>query len=121
MALKVYAEPVARFRAWLANMARPARAPATASQRHGQQVFDTQACASCHSIRGTPARGTIGPDLTHMATRSTLAAVTIPNRRDYLGTWIANPQHFKPGTRMPGLRLSGPDFQAILDYLQSLR
>jgi cytochrome c oxidase subunit 2 len=121
MALEVYAQPPAAFRAWLANMRAPRRAPATPSQRRGEQVFLTQACSACHTIRGTSARGTIGPDLTHLASRATLAAATIPNRRDELGEWIADPQHVKPGNRMPGLHLSGPDFQSVLDYLQSLR
>ena len=76
---------------------------------------------SRRSIRGTSANGDIGPDLTHLATRSTLAAVTIPNRRDYLDEWIRDPQHVKPGTKMPGLDLNGPDFQALLSYLQSLK
>jgi len=121
MALEVVAQPPAAFRAWLRNMTAPRRAPSTASQHRGEQVFLTQACSACHAIRGTSARGDIGPDLTHLASRSTLAAVTIPNRRDTLGDWIADPQHVKPGNRMPGLHLSGPDFQALLDYLQSLR
>jgi cytochrome c oxidase subunit II len=121
MALEVDAQEPAGFRAWLADMRRPARASSTGSQHRGEQVFLTQACSACHTIRGTAAKGDIGPDLTHLASRTSLAAVTIPNRRDTLGDWIADPQHVKPGNRMPGLHLSGGDFQSILDYLQSLR
>jgi cytochrome c oxidase subunit 2 len=72
-------------------------------------------------MRGTPARGTVGPDLTHVASRTTLAALTIPNTKGYLGGWILDPQHVKPGNRMPGLNLNGPDFQALLAYLESLK
>jgi cytochrome c oxidase subunit II len=121
MAMKVFADPPDKFRAWLRNMAAPRRAPASPSASRGERVFLANACASCHTIRGTAAHGTVGPDLTHLATRTSLAAVTIPNRRGYLGGWILDPQHVKPGNKMPALNLSGPDFQAVLDYLQSLR
>jgi cytochrome c oxidase subunit II len=121
MAMKVFAQPPAEFRAWLRNMAAPRRAPSTPSTAAGEHVFLANACASCHTIRGTPAKGTVGPDLTHLATRTSLAAVTIPNRRGYLGGWILDPQHVKPGNKMPAINLSGPDFQAVLNYLQSLR
>lgn len=120
MGLAVYAQPPAEFRAWLANMARPARPPLTAEERRGREVFLSQACAACHTIRGTPASGTVGPDLTHLQTRRTLAALTIPNTRGYLGGWILDPQDVKPGAKMPGLSLEGPEFQALLAYLESL-
>lgn len=120
MAVYVIAQTKAKFRAWLANMARPAPKPQTAQQRKGLQVFLSNACAGCHQIRGTSADGTIGPDLTHLQTRRTLAALTIPNRKGYLGGWILDPQHVKPGNKMPGLNLGGPDFQALLAYLESL-
>jgi cytochrome c oxidase subunit 2 len=81
----------------------------------------TDQCASCHTIRGTSARGQIGPDLTHLASRSTIAALTLPNDATYLAQWIANPQHFKPGNRMPGLNLSGQQVNSIVTYLRSLR
>jgi cytochrome c oxidase subunit 2 len=120
MALYVIAQPLPQFRAWLANMAKPARTPTTAAQRRGRRVFLQNACSGCHQIRGTSAHGTVGPDLTHLQTRQTLAAVTIPNRIGYLGGWILDPQHIKPGNKMPGLNLSGPDFRDLLAYLESL-
>jgi cytochrome c oxidase subunit II len=121
MAFEVVAQPPRRFHAWLANMSKPGRAPTTAVQRRGQRVFLSNACASCHTIRGTPARGDIGPDLTHLATRSAIAAETIPNTRRYLGDWIRDPQHIKPGNLMPGLKLSGVDVRALVAYLGGLR
>jgi cytochrome c oxidase subunit 2 len=121
MAMWVFAEPPDQFRAWLANEAAPAPAPQTAEERKGQDVFLSNACADCHTIRGTEAGGKIGPDLTHVAERTTLAAATIPNRTGYLAGWILDPQHVKPGNKMPGLNLSGPDFQALLQYVDSLR
>jgi cytochrome c oxidase subunit 2 len=121
MAMQVVAEPQPAFRAWLQNMAKPRRAPTTPAERRGEQVFLSNQCASCHTIRGTSARGDVGPDLTHLATRATLAANTIPNREGYLGGWVLDPQHVKPGNKMPGLNLDGPEFQALLSYLQSLK
>ena len=121
MAMAVYADTPARFRAWLANMSRPLAPPTSRQARAGEQVFLTQQCASCHTIRGTAARGRIGPDLTHLQTRHTLAALTIPNDRAHLADWVANPQRAKPGNKMPGLNLTGAQFQQLLSFLQGLR
>ncbi len=121
MALLVYADPPARFRAWLSVQGKKARAPAGPAVRRGEQVFLDEGCSGCHAIRGTPADAHVGPDLTHLASRSTLAADTIPNTRGYLGGWILDPQHVKPGNRMPGFDLRGRELGYLLDYLQSLR
>ena len=121
MGLKVLADPPARFRTWLANMARPRRPPQTAGQMAGERVFQSEACASCHAIRGTPARGTVGPDLTHLATRTTLAALTIANTPGRLRDWIRDPQSIKPGAKMPALGLSPQQIQSLVTYLESLR
>ena len=121
MALLVVADPPARFRAWLAANAAPAPAPSTAAERGGLDAFLDEGCGGCHTIRGTAADGTLGPDLTHVADRTTLAAVTIPNDRGYLAGWILDPQHFKPGNRMPGLPLSGSQLQDVLAYLRSTK
>src|SRR3954454_12774857 len=119
MAMAVYADPPARFKAWLANEAKPL-AP-SARQRPGYQVFTHNQCASCHTLRGTDARGAIGPDLTHLITRKTLAALTIPNTRGYLSAWVLDPQHFKPGNKMPGLTLAPADQRRLVNFLESLR
>jgi cytochrome c oxidase subunit II len=121
MAMYVYADTPARFHAWLANQEQPRRAPSTPAEQRGEQVFLANACASCHTIRGTAAQGDVGPDLTHVASRGTLAALTIPNTPDFLGRWIKDPQHVKPGNRMPGLQLSDPDVRDIVAYLEALR
>jgi cytochrome c oxidase subunit II len=121
MGLYVFADPPARFRAWLANMGRPRRAPATPAARAGEQVFIANRCSSCHTIRGTAARGQVGPDLTHVATRTTLAALTIPARRRDLAAWVHDPQQIKPGTLMPVVPLNRRDFQSLLAYLESLK
>jgi cytochrome c oxidase subunit 2 len=121
MALYVVAQPMPAFQAWLTNMAAPVRRPSGVTQAQGARLFAADQCASCHQIRGTSAAGTIGPDLTHVATRSTLAALTIPNQPAALRQWIANPQRAKPGNRMPDLGLPPSEIDQIAAYLESLR
>lgn len=120
MAIEVVAESPARFRAWLANMARPAVLPATEEQREGLGVFLSEPCASCHTIAGTAAQGDVGPNLTHLASRSTLAALTIPNTPLYLRGWIADPQDVKPGAKMPSVPLSRRQLDELVAYLEHL-
>jgi cytochrome c oxidase subunit 2 len=121
MAFWVVAEPRARFERWLAAQARPAHVPSPGSETRGQQVLLGSACVYCHRIAGTNATGEVGPDLTHVASRRTLAAATIPNTRGYLAGWILDPQHVKPGNKMPATDLDGGQLQDLLDYLESLR
>jgi cytochrome c oxidase subunit 2 len=96
-------------------------APATETQARGQLVFVSSACAGCHTIRGTQANGNIGPDLTDVGQRRTLAGVRIPNTTGNLAGWIANSQTLKPGNLMPPQSLSPGDLQAVVAYLQSLK
>jgi cytochrome c oxidase subunit 2 len=121
MSMYVDAQPQAQFAAWMRRMAAPRTAPASARARQGEQLFDRNACASCHQIRGTPAAGRIGPDLTHVGSRSTLAALTIPNTPPRLLEWIRDPQHVKPGNRMPALGLTDAQYRAIAAYLEGLK
>ncbi len=121
MAFLVDADPPARFRAWLAAQERPAAAPASAAGRAGMRVFDRAPCADCHRIRGTSAAGGVGPDLTHLASRSSIAAETLPLTAASLADWIREPQHVKPGNRMPDVRLSAGDVTRLVAYLGSLR
>jgi cytochrome c oxidase subunit 2 len=121
MQLLVVAEPPAAFRRWLARTSAPAAETAGTAESRGRDVFLANACSGCHSIRGTEADGTVGPDLTHLMSRRTLAAGTIPNDPGDLAAWVHDPQHVKPGNRMPALALEGSDFQDLLAYLESLR
>jgi cytochrome c oxidase subunit 2 len=121
MGLKVVAEEPAAFDAWLANMARPALAARSPEAQAGQRLFMDSQCASCHQIRGTAAQATVGPDLTHLATRTSLAATTIANSPRWLAAWIENPQAIKPGDRMPSLGLSRAGVAALVAYLKELR
>jgi cytochrome c oxidase subunit 2 len=87
----------------------------------GKALFLSTTCAACHAIRGTGARSDIGPDLTHVASRMSLAGLTTGNSPADLLRWISDPQHVKPGAKMPALDLSPARLRAIADYLRSLR
>jgi cytochrome c oxidase subunit 2 len=116
MAVAVVAQPPAAFRRWLALQRRPATAGGA-----GSAVFVSESCASCHTIRGTAARGTVGPDLTHVASRQTLAALALPNTPDYLRAWVHDPARFKPGTRMPKVPLTAKQLDEVVAYLEQLK
>jgi cytochrome c oxidase subunit 2 len=121
MRIAVVAEPPGSFRAWLANMATPAAVALTATARAGQSLFLSRGCGGCHLLRGTEADATVGPSLSHMATRTTLAALTIPNNARELAAWIENPQAIKPGNHMPDLGLSKAEVSALVAFLEAQR
>jgi cytochrome c oxidase subunit 2 len=121
MAMAVIADPPDRFDAWLADQARPAARPVAGLAARGEQVFMAHQCASCHAIRGTAAAGRVGPDLTHVGRRATLAALTLPNTAGKLAAWIRDPQYFKPGNRMPAIGLERSEIDAVTAYLRGLR
>lgn len=116
MALVAYAESPKDFEAWRRAQLQPALPAATPDAQQGASAFLTR-CGACHTMRGTPAGGKLGPDLTHLMSRHTLAAGTLPNTVAYLSGWIANPQTVKPDAQMPNLDLSGPELSAIRSYL----
>ena len=121
MAMYVIAQSPAQFRTWLAHEAKPAQ-PQQGAPSPGFQAFNAEnACSGCHTVRGTNAHGDVGPDLTHVASRLTLAAGTIPNRPADLLEWIRDPQHVKPGARMPNLDLSDEQFRQIATYVEGLK
>ena len=121
MKIVVRAEAPNRFEAWRAQQLEPARVPTTATQQRGQQVFLSSTCIMCHSIEGTSAGGTVAPDLTHVASRSRIAAGALSNTPANLAAWILNPQSIKPGAQMPATALSGEDLAAVVAYLASLQ
>jgi cytochrome c oxidase subunit 2 len=121
MALLVEAEPNDRFEAWAAQQRSPAAEPADALAKRGQEVFLGKSCVMCHTVTGTTANGRLGPDLTHLASRRTIASGMFPNNRGHLAGWIADPQSLKPGVNMPANSLPPDDLQALLAYLETLK
>jgi cytochrome c oxidase subunit 2 len=120
MALDVLVESPRRFAAWYEAQLRPAPTPSNPLARAGMTWFMTHQCATCHMIAGTDASGRVGPDLTHLMGRRSIAAGTLPMNRENLYGWIANPQAIKPGTHMPEV---GPDvatLHALVAYLGTL-
>ena len=121
MAFVVIAEPPEDFERWIQAQRQTAHQPESSEAQRGLQLVQQSACVMCHTIRGTAAGGRIAPDLTHVATRSTIAAGTRPLTAQYLDQWIRDPQAIKPGNRMPQLALSDADRAAIVAYLEQLK
>ena len=127
MALVVVAEPEEQFRAWYsrqlsaASVRVPPRTRVDSLIGRGHDVFMTKTCVMCHTIRGTTAGSSMGPDLTHLASRRMIAAGTRPNTRGNLAGWIIDPQSMKPGALMPPNELSPDELDALLAFLESLR
>lgn len=110
------------FRAFLERQAAEARDPVTPQEREGQRLFVSTGCGACHTIRGTEANGTIGPDLTHLGSRRTIAAGLYPMNRGTIAGWIAAAQEIKPGNRMPSFPvLRGDELRALGTYLERLQ
>jgi cytochrome c oxidase subunit 2 len=115
MGLRVRAVTPEQFAAWQTA----AQAPATIALSEGHAVF-ARSCAACHTVRGTEAGGIVGPDLTHFADRTTLAAGILANTLDNRRRWLSETQRLKPGALMPQVPLSEQDLTAVVNYLGSL-
>ncbi|HEY5290604.1 MAG TPA: cytochrome c oxidase subunit II [Caulobacteraceae bacterium] len=127
MGLDVVAQPPAVFEAWRRHQTQPAPTPGADPGSVGEAVFAGH-CAACHDVRGMnlsvvrrPGADVVGPDLTHVMSRATLAAGTVPNTVGGLSGWIGNPQALKPGAKMPKTYLSGPQLSAVVSYLETLK
>jgi cytochrome c oxidase subunit 2 len=121
MAFEVIADPPARFAQWLVQQRDTAATPTDPITRRGLEVFVSSPCVMCHTIGGTTAGSRVGPDLTHVASRRTIAAGTLANTAGNLTAWIAAPQGVKPGARMPATALAPQDLAAVVAYLETLR
>lgn len=122
MSFPVVVMPPDAFETWLARQRRPAPEPQTPLARRGRAAFLANGCGACHTIRGTPADGRVGPDLTHVGSRLSLGAGILPNEPDDFAHWIAETEAIKPGVRMPSFGML-PDAQirAIAAYLERLK
>ncbi|MER9960745.1 cytochrome c oxidase subunit II [Mesorhizobium sp. M0045] len=121
MSTFIIAEPRPVFDAWLNDQLRPAAAPLSTEAKTGHDLFLKRPCVMCHKIGGTIAGGTVAPDLTHIASRRTLAAGTLAMSRGNLAAWIADPQGIKPGAHMPVVGLNGDELNAMVAYLEGLK
>ncbi len=114
MAFPVVVHEAGGYEAWLAAEQRPANA--------GSEAFRAAGCGACHTVRGVSEAGSVGPDLTHFGSRSTIAAATVPNTRDNLLRWLAAPTSIKPGVGMPAFgHLPEAELAEIADYLGGLK
>jgi cytochrome c oxidase subunit 2 len=122
MRFVVVAEAPAAHAQFLERLRTEAPTPTSVEATRGQALFLSGPCAACHTVRGTPAKGTVGPDLTHFAARRTIAAGMLPRDLATEHAWVANAPSLKPGTRMPAMtRFDGEELAAIVTYLESLR
>ncbi|MBN1236953.1 MAG: cytochrome c oxidase subunit II [Gammaproteobacteria bacterium] len=122
MAFDVVVMEADEFDAWLRAQAQPATAPAAEPAVTGQRLFRDNGCGACHRIRGTDAIGLVGPDLTHVGSRLTIGAGTLPADVPSLAAWIEEPAAFKPGVQMPSYHMLGEaELGALAAYLEALR
>lgn len=121
MALVIDVDTYPDFVKWWQHQLQPAAAPVTPLAMAGFRYATQRQCASCHTIAGTPAGGTIGPDLTHLASRRSIAAGTMPMSEGNLYGWVADPQSIKPGTKMPTMNLEPNELHAVVAYLETLK
>ena len=119
MLLRVFVHSDEDFQAWVAEQQKDAEQ--VASARIGEETFVTTACVNCHTVRGVTEIGQFGPDLTHLMSRTTIGAGAAPNDKENLVAWITNPDHFKPGARMPAMKLDAEQINHVADYLMTLK
>jgi cytochrome c oxidase subunit 2 len=121
MSLDVIVHPRAEFYAWRKRQLVPPPAPSSPLTLAGYNYVTTRECSVCHNINGTPASGKVAPDLTHLASRRSIAAGTFPMTRGHLYAWIADPQGPKPGNKMPYVGLETNELHAVVAYLETLK
>ena len=119
MLLRAIVHPKEEFDRWVADQRTVAADVAAAHA--GRDVFTSLACINCHTVRGTPANGVFGPDLTHLMSRTTLGAGVAPNTRENLRAWVRDPATLKPGALMPAMQVSGEQLDRVVAYLVTLR
>jgi cytochrome c oxidase subunit 2 len=121
MAFLIVAEPQADFDKWMASQQQAAAEPGPGEADEGRSLFLSKPCAACHTVRGTAASGTTGPDLTHVGSRRYIGAGLFETTRGSLAAWIADPQTLKPGNNMPLVPLTPRELRAVSAYLAGLK
>jgi len=120
MRIRVIAQDPVSYGKWLDAMMRPSSPPTDSIAITGEALFLSATCADCHTIRGTSAKGSAGPDLTHVASRETLLAGKIGNTEANLEKWLSHPQEIKPGAYMPDFLFPRDSLKALIVYLHTL-
>jgi cytochrome c oxidase subunit II len=120
MRLSVVASKPKAFDKWWNAQLKGAPPPKSETAVAGEATF-IQKCGICHTVRGTRAQGIVGPNLSHLMERHTIAAGVLPNNTGSLAGWISNPQAVKPGSYMPQPEVSPAQLQRILAFLQTLK
>ena len=121
MGILAIAQPQAEFDAWVRQQTQVPAQPTSGSAARGLQEFKEETCISCHAINGVATTPHAGPDLTHIASRRTLAAGVLENTPFNLGRWLQNPQAIKPGSYMPNVQLTKEEVQTLVDYMETLK
>jgi cytochrome c oxidase subunit II len=122
MAFSVLVQDKDEFDRWLADQAQPAQPAAGQAAERGQELFLASGCGACHAVRGTSADGVVGPDLTHVGSRLSLAAGTLTNELDTFRRFVTRPEDVKPGVLMPAFHMLPPDdLPALAAYLEGLK
>jgi cytochrome c oxidase subunit 2 len=121
MRMDVIAMSQTDYDAWVRQTSQPPAPLNTELVQAGSEAFSANGCAGCHSIAGTTAVGKVGPDLSHVGSRTMIAASIMPNTTDNLARWLRDPQEVKPGNAMPNLHLRPQDIDALVEYLHSLK
>ena len=120
MAFHVVATSEAAHREWVEAARDEAVDPPTGLAGRGLEVFLDAGCQKCHTIEATEASGTVGPDLTHVASRQSIAAGSLENTTENLARWVTSPQRLKPGVEMPDIELSSDELEALVAFLETL-
>jgi cytochrome c oxidase subunit 2 len=120
MRVRVVAQAPGDFQRWLSAEAQPKPSPTSDLAKEGERLFADKTCASCHVVQGGPRlpASVVGPDLTHLGSRATLAAGVVANTPAALRSWLADPDATKPGSYMPNLHLNGHELDALVAYLE---
>jgi len=119
MLIRVYVDTPGQFAQWVANQKQVAADVASAAE--GKKIFEHTACINCHRVAGTAATGKFGPDLTHLASRDTIASGMVKNTPENLRMWIDDPESLKMGSLMPKMHLNESELDAVTAYMTTLK
>jgi cytochrome c oxidase subunit 2 len=115
------AEPQEEFQKWEQTQVAPAAQPSNDNARKGRALFEQMTCVNCHTIKGTIASATFGPDLTHFASRKQLGAGIVANTPENLRRWLRDPQQVKVGVKMPDFKFTNEQVTDLADYIETLK